>query len=245
MALNRTRSTFCYSGNTLYPQGPIRAWLVTLQKQRAGFWSGAQLGSHPVPGRQQGRRGSVGVGGWRRGAGPGPGMSSAAPPSVAGRLHQTPRGAAARAAGRAGPSQQAGRPGPGRVSSGWGRAHASGRRRRGLLLLPQPACGLLTWPLQLACSQAASTPSGPARRGPTRPRPRSPRVSQEERRLRNRQPPPVPPPQPPQLPPPPASPPRRVRARGRRRRDQWERRLAGARPPPPATGRAPSQLREV
>lgn len=67
-----------------------------------------------------------------------------------------------------------------------------------------------TWPLQPARSQAASTPSGPARRGPTRPRPRSPRVSQEERRLRNLLPPPVPPPQPPQPPPPPpASPPRR------------------------------------
>lgn len=167
-------------------------------------------------------------------------MSSAAPPSVAGRLHQTPRGAAARAAGRAGPSQQAGRPGPGWVSSGWGRAHASGRRRRGLLLLPQPARGLLTWPLQPARSQAASTPSGPARRGPTRPRPRSPRVSQEERRLRNRLPPPVPPPQPPQPPPPPASPPRRVRARGRCRRDQWERRLVGDTPFPPRRAGSPA-----
>ncbi|CAI9161806.1 unnamed protein product [Rangifer tarandus platyrhynchus] len=96
-------------------------------------------------------------------------MSSAAPPSVAGRLHQTPRGASARAAGRAGPSQQAGRPGPGRVSSRWGRAHASGRRRRGLLLLLQPARGLLTWRLQPACSQEASTPSAP--HGAARPDP--------------------------------------------------------------------------
>lgn len=48
--------------------------------------------------------------------------------------------------------------------------------------------------------QAASTPSGPARRGPTRPRPRSPRVGEEERRLRNRQPPPVPPPRRPAFP---------------------------------------------
>lgn len=39
-----------------------------------------------------------------------------------------------------------------------------------------------------------------ARPDPTRPRPRSPRVGEEERRLRNRQPPPVPPPRPPVFP---------------------------------------------
>ena len=153
-------------------------------------------------------------------------MRSAAPPGVAGRLHQTPRGATARAAGRAGPSRQAGRPGPGRVSSGRGRAHASGRRRRGLLLLPQPARGLLT------CASSPPAPKRPplpaAPHGAARPRPPGPRVGEEERRLRNRQPPPVP--QPP--PAPPGSPPRRGRPRGRdrRRHNQWERRLAGDAP---------------
>lgn len=78
--------------------------------------------------------------------------------------------------------------------------------------------------LQTACAQAASTSSGPARRGPTRPRPRSPRVSEEERRLRNRQPPPVPPP--------PATPLRRALARCRRRHDQWERRPVDGVPSP-------------
>lgn len=155
--------------------------------------------SRPGPQRRApgGARGSAG------GAGPQPGMSSAAQPSVAGRLHQTPRGAAAHAAGRAGPSRRAGRLGPGRVSSGRAQAHASGRLRRGLLLpVSSPASPPPPYlRLQPARPQAASTPSGPARRGPTRPRPRSPRVSEEERRLRNRQPPPVPPP-------PPASPPR-------------------------------------
>lgn len=63
MALNRTRSTFCYSGNTLYPQGPIRAWLVTLQKQegRVLEWGTAGLASRPgpaagAPGERGGRR---------------------------------------------------------------------------------------------------------------------------------------------------------------------------------------------
>lgn len=141
-------------------------------------------------------------------------MSSAAPPGVAGRLHQTPRGAAARAAGRAGPSRPAGRLRPGRVSLGPACTQASGRLRRGLLLFPQPAR-----------PPAASLPAPPARpppgglhserpraARPDGPRPRSPQVSEEERRLRNRQPPPVPPP------PPPASPPRPGRARRRRRR---------------------------
>lgn len=106
---------------------------------------GARRGSHPVPGRQQGRRGSPGVGGWRRGAGPGPGMSSEASPGVAGRLHQTPRGAAARAAGRAGPSQQAGRLGPGRARAPL--AGAAPTRAAGSTAasqLSQPARGLLT-----------------------------------------------------------------------------------------------------
>lgn len=80
-------------------------------------------------------------------------------------------------------------------------------------------------PLPSARPPAASLPAPPARPPPgglhserpraarrDGPRPRSPRVSEEERRLRNRQPPPVPPP------PPPASPPRPGRARRRRRR---------------------------
>lgn len=88
--------------------------------QRGHTSSPAPPHPHPVPSRTGGEGlpgGSAGVGGWRLGAGPRPGMSSAAPPGVAGRLHQTPRGAAARAAGRAGPSRPAGRLRAGRLSS--------------------------------------------------------------------------------------------------------------------------------
>lgn len=84
--------------------------------------------------------------------------------------------------------------------------------------------------LQPARPQAASTPSGPARRGPTRPRPRS----EEERRLRNPQPPPVPQP--------PASFPRPGRARYRRRRTNGSADLRATRPPL-AMGSTASQSR--
>lgn len=138
------------------------------------------------------------------GAEPQPGMSSA-PPGVARRLHQTPLRAPARAdkppgAFRANLLNPAG---PGLLGPGRAGAYASGGLGRGLL--PQPlrarTRGLLTCASgRPARPQTASTPSGPARRGPTRPRPRSPRVGEEERRLRNRQPPPVPPPRPPAFP---------------------------------------------
>lgn len=116
----------------------------------------------------RGARGSAGVGGWRRGAGRRPGMSSAVPPGVAGRLHQTPRGAAARAAGPRG-AFRASRPPParhGQVSSGRARAHASSRLGRGLLL-PQPAR-----PPARGLHTCASGPPAP-RRPPLRVAPRS------------------------------------------------------------------------
>ncbi|XP_055224879.1 atherin-like [Gorilla gorilla gorilla] len=150
-------------------------------------------------------------------------MSSASPPGVAGRLHQTPRGAAARASSLAWPSR-ASRPSGARA--GFPRAGPAPSRAAGVAAASSsPFSGRPPRPpyllLQPACPQAASTPSGPARCGPSRPRPHSPRVSEEERRLRNRQPPPVPQPRPP------ASPTRRGRARRRRHPDQWERRPAG------------------
>lgn len=138
----------------------------------------------------------------RGGAGPRPGMSSA-PPGVARRLHQTPLRAPARAAKPPGAFRPTCGIGQGQVSSCRAGAYASGGLGRGLL--PQPlrarTRGLLTCASgRPARPQTAFTPSGPARRGPTRPRPRSPRVGEEERRLRNRQPPPVPPPRPPAFP---------------------------------------------
>lgn len=167
------------------------------------------------------------VGGRRRGAGRRPGMSSDAPPGVAGRLHQTPRGAAAaRAAGRADPSRPAGRLGQaGSPPAGPAPMRAAGSAAASSFSLSSPAASLPAPP-------ARPPPGGlhserPRTRGPTRPRPLSLRVSEEERRLRNRQPPPVPPP-----PPPPASPPRRGRARYRRCHDQWGRRPAGDAPAP-------------
>lgn len=140
------------------------------------------------------------VGGRRRGAGRRPGMSSDAPPGVAGRLHQTPRGAAAaRAAGRADPSRPAGRLGQaGSPPAGPAPMRAAGSAAASSFSLSSPAASLPAPP-------ARPPPGGlhserPRTRGPTRPRPLSLRVSEEERRLRNRQPPPVPPPPPPRLP---------------------------------------------
>lgn len=134
-------------------------------------------------------------------------MSSASPPpGVAGRLHQTPRGAAARASSLAGPSRASR---PSGAGAGFPRAGPAPRRAAGAVAASSsPLSGRPPRPLYLllqpACPQAASTPSGPAQCGPSRPRPHSPRVSEEERRLRNRQPPPVPQPRSP------ASPRRRV-----------------------------------
>lgn len=197
---SKIRSTF-YSRNTLHPQGPMRAGLVTLHVAGGRVLEGPPgPPSLPRLGRgAPGEGGSAGVGARRGGAGPRPEMSSV-PPGVARRLHQTPLRAPTRATSRQGPSGPACRFGQGRVSSGRAAAYASGGLHRGLLPRPLRARtrGLLTCASgRPARPQAASTPSGPARRGPTRPRPRSPRDGKEERRLRNRQPPPVPPPRPP------------------------------------------------
>ncbi|XP_041590749.1 basic salivary proline-rich protein 4-like [Vulpes lagopus] len=123
---------------------------------------------------------------------------------------------------------------PGRAGP---RTHASGRLRRGLPP-PPPAASLPAPPARPP--QAASAPSGPARRGPTHPGLAAPRVSDEERRLRNRQPPPAPPP-----PPPPASPARPGRARAAAAAAAATNRSArlGALRPPPVTDGAASQSR--
>lgn len=138
----------------------------TDREGRVSERSTPRLASRPQPGGE-GRPGSAGVGGRRLGAGRRPGMSSA-PPGVARRLHQTPRGAPARDSSREGPSGPSGRRRPGRA-----RSHASSRLGRGLLLLhslarpPRPPY----LRLRPARPQAASTPSGPERPDPTRPDP--------------------------------------------------------------------------
>lgn len=162
-------------GTPSIPRGQCAPGLSRRTSQGAGFWRG-HLVLHPFPdwgeGRP-GRGGSKGVGAMQGGAGPRPEMSSA-PPGVARRLHQTPLRAPARATSRQGPSGPACRFEQGRVSSGWAAAYASGGLHCGLLPRPlrERARGLLTCTSgRPARPQAASTPSGPARRGQTRPDP--------------------------------------------------------------------------
>lgn len=86
------------------------------------------------------------------------------PPGVAGRLHQTPRGAAARDASCAGPARPAGRSGSPRAGPAPTRAAGSTAASSS-----PPACGLLT------CASSPPAPRRPplraARRGAARPDP--------------------------------------------------------------------------
>lgn len=130
---------------------------------------------------------------------------SSAPPGVARRLHQTPLRAPARAAKPPGAfrANLPNRAGPGLLRPG---RRLRERRARPRPPPPTPP-SYNPRPPYLRLRPARPPPDGlhserprAARPDPTRPRPRSPRVGEEERRLRNRQPPPVPPPRPPVFP---------------------------------------------
>lgn len=198
----------------------------TAHRELGSGGGASRLPSRPRPGAG-GNRGNAGVRGWRRGAGPQPGMSSEV-------RRVLPAGCIRRRAGPP-PATPAARGPPGLPAAlgllGLGprpRERRAPPRPRPARPPARPRPPYLR--LQPARPQAASTPSGPARRGPTRPRPRS----EEERRLRNLQPPPVPQP--------PASLPRPGRARYRRRTTNGSVDLQATRPPL-AMGSTPSQSR--